>query len=261
MNNQVIDITVNKLGKTYWLPKEKKELKVLDDLTFNVERGEFFCLVGPSGCGKTTLLRILLDIEEGWDGDFNLNLAKSIPDVVEYGVAYIQQMPQLLPWRNLLQNVTLCRETKGRIAWPDKQGILELIEEYGLRGYEHFLPAQLSGGMSQRVAVMRALAYRPQILFCDEPFSSIDFVTRLHLLGVFKRNCIEGNVTTIFVTHNIDEAIFLGTHVAVLSDRPARIIEIHDTGHIGSMDAVATREEQGFRKCFKKIWEQLGHDK
>ncbi|MGK7896651.1 MAG: ABC transporter ATP-binding protein, partial [Xenococcus sp. (in: cyanobacteria)] len=164
----------------------------------------------------------------------------------------------LLPWRTLLQNASLGLEIKSSINKVRNETIKHLLEQYGLAGFEQHLPNELSGGMRRRVDLVRALASEPQILFCDEPFSAIDFVTRLELNTLFKLKCKEIGVTTVVVTHNIEEAIFLGDRVAVMSNRPSRIISTHETIlSVAPDDAVKSRKSPEFDELFGKIWKNL----
>jgi ABC-type nitrate/sulfonate/bicarbonate transport system ATPase subunit len=245
------DIVVEAVSKVF--SEGANRLAVLDQISFRVERGAFVCIVGPSGCGKTTLLRILLGLEKPTSGQVIVDQTQ-----VHAGVAYVQQAPSLLPWRTLLQNAALGYELKGTISGARIEFVQGLINRYGLGGFEQSLPHQLSGGMSQRVAVIRALASRPRLLFCDEPFSSIDFVTRLDLNTKFKYMCNVEGITTVFVTHNIEEALFLGDTVIVMSGRPGRIVNTYrPTLSVGREDAVKCRQAPEFAQLFSKIWEDL----
>jgi len=246
-----LDIKVTDLKKIFI--KGIDQLIALEDVSFSVERGKLFCIVGPSGCGKTTLLRILAGLNEPTDGKFWLD-----PERVALGIAYIQQSPQLLPWRTLLQNAALGAELKKAISPTSIGRIQHEISEYGLEGFENSMPSELSGGMKQRADIIRALESRPNILLCDEPFSAIDFVTRLSLNTKFKKMCRIHGITTVFVTHNIEESIFLADEIAVMSGRPGRIVAGYTpklSKH--SEDAVRCRESPEFSDLFLRIWEDL----
>ena len=246
-----LDVDVRNLTKVF--QRGSESLIAVQDVSFSVPRGGFLSIVGPSGCGKTTLLRMVAGLLERTSGEVFLD-----PEREKEGVAFIPQASVLLPWRTLLQNVTLGMELKGSLSITGIERVRSEIEKYGLGGFEDSLPSELSGGMAQRVAVIRALESRPRILFCDEPFSAIDFVTRLELNTRFKFMCRVQAITTVFVTHNIEEAIFLGDEVVVMSNRPARTVVTY-TPHlsVGSENAVECRKSPEFATLFQKIWKDL----
>lgn len=246
-----VDVKAVDLTKVF--DRDGSPLTVIDDVSFEVKRGDLLSIVGPSGCGKTTLLRMLAGLLSPTSGQILLN-----PDRERSGVALIPQSAVLLPWRTLLQNATLGMEIAGRCSAASLERVRYQIEAFGLAGFENSLPEELSGGMAQRVAVIRALESQPRILFCDEPFSAIDFVGRLELNTRFKYMCKVQGITTIFVTHNIEEAIFLGDEIIVMSARPARIVSAYSPKlSIGSDDAVECRKSPEFADLFQQIWRDL----
>lgn len=195
----------------------------IDRVDLTVERGEFVCLLGPSGCGKTTFLNAVAGFLPVSSGDLTLvgrSVERPGPDR-----AMVFQQPGLLPWRDVLRNVTYGLEMSGRMrgraAAARARSLLELV---GLADFEHSFPNQLSGGMQQRVNLARALAVEPELLLLDEPFASVDAQTRetlqVELLGICKR----AEVTALFVTHDIGEAVFLADRVCIFSRRPGRIV-------------------------------------
>jgi NitT/TauT family transport system ATP-binding protein len=209
-------LEVKNIGVTY-ISKEK-EVRALAQVSFEVENGDFFSIVGPSGCGKTTLLKIIA-------GLINSTKGKIIkPDNFEVG--YVFQEPTLLEWRNVIDNIIFPLEIK-RIAKEEsykKAGkLLKLID---LKGFENVYPKDLSGGMKQRVAIARALICEPEVLLMDEPFGALDEPTRLKLNVELNRVWRETKKTIIFVTHNIQEAVFLSNKVAVLTKRPGKVKKI-----------------------------------
>lgn len=234
-------------------------LHVLDSINLKVHRGKLITIVGPSGCGKTTLLKIIAGLLKPTDGKVTLDA-----DRVLSGIAYVPQVAALMPWRTARQNACVGLELKTEVTKDDKLSkanldfVTSMFEEWRLKGFEDSYPNDLSGGMAQRVSLIRSLASRPSMLFCDEPFSAIDFVTRLRLSTEFKRMCKVSAITTILVTHNIEEAIFLGDHVVVMSGRPGRIVSIYEPIFSkGGNDAVTCRTSPEFGKLFNSIWLDL----
>lgn len=199
---------------------EEGEIKALDNINIEVKPSEFLCIVGPSGCGKTTLLRMIAGLDYPSSGEIVLGSEKVSGPSLDRGMVF--QEYSLFPWKTVLKNVEFGLEI---LDVEDKRQIAErYIELVGLRGFENSYPYELSGGMKQRVAIARALATDPAILLMDEPFGSVDAQTRnvlqKELLEIWKRT----NKTILFVTHSVDEAIYLADRVAVMSARPGRII-------------------------------------
>lgn len=196
-------------------------LRALRDISFEIGAGEFVTLLGPSGCGKTTLLRILGGLLEPAAGKIYVDghlLRKPRREV-----GFVFQSPSLLPWRTVLRNVTLPLEIQKQDGLSAKEKALELLELVGLLGFENAYPHELSVGMQQRVSIARALIHDPSILLLDEPFGSLDAITReqmnLELLRIWETS----RKTVLMVTHNIQEAIFLADRVLIMSPRPGHI--------------------------------------
>jgi NitT/TauT family transport system ATP-binding protein len=218
-----------------------------------VKRGQMCCVVGPSGCGKSTLLRAILGLVPLQGGTIHLDESR----VLE-GIAFVQQDCPLLPWRTAMQNACLGAELRGALSTVIVDRIRRHLVDFGLSGFENSLTSELSGGMRQRVAIARALESRPALLFCDEPFSAVDFVGRLALSSTFKSLCRVSGITTVFVTHNIEEAIFLGDILVVMTGQPGRIKKVyHPQLSVGSEDAVRCRESPEFAGYFQSIWQDL----
>lgn len=244
-------VTVDRLCKTF--ASGAQTVTALSEVSFKVSFGELFCVVGPSGCGKSTLLKLLAKLLTPSAGQIELD-----PQLLAGGVAYVPQEASLLPWRNSLQNACLGLELKGELNRARVRSVLDSIEEYGLKGFERNLPGELSGGMRQRISVIRALESSPQLMLCDEPFSAIDFVTRLDLNTRFKRMCRVNAITTIFVTHNIEEAIFLADEIVVMSGRPGRIVASYRPRlSVAPENAVKSRQSPEFSDLFVRIWNDL----
>jgi NitT/TauT family transport system ATP-binding protein len=206
------------------LDKRFGELEALRNIDFHVERGEFISLVGPSGCGKTTLLRIVAGLEAASSGEVRLDGHVVTRPGTDRG--FVFQNDNLLPWRTVLANAAIGPEVGGRLGAHTRQRTLALLKLVGLEGFEHYYPRQLSGGMRQRVNLARALAVDPELLLMDEPFSALDAQTREIMQTELLRIWEQGRKTVLFVTHQIDEAVFLSDRIVVLARRPGRVQEI-----------------------------------
>jgi NitT/TauT family transport system ATP-binding protein len=194
----------------------------LDHLDMAVRDGEFVCLVGPSGCGKSTLLRLLAGLDRADAGSFSLAGSRIDGPSGEVGVVF--QQATLLPWLTVWQNVTLPLRVGGHRMGTREAPVRELFHIAGLQGFENKYPYELSGGMQQRVAIVRALSRDPKLLLMDEPFGSLDALTREKMNAELQRIWLASRKTVVLITHSIDEAVFLGDRVIVMSPRPGRII-------------------------------------
>jgi NitT/TauT family transport system ATP-binding protein len=203
------------------LSKSFGDLEVLRSIDLEIERGEFITLVGPSGCGKTTFLRIVAGLERATSGDVLLDGRLVRAPGTDRG--FVFQNDSLLPWRTVFANAIIGREIVGSISAADRNRTMELLKLVGLQGFEQYHPRQLSGGMRQRVNLARALAIDPEILLMDEPFAALDAQTREIMQTELLRIWELGHKTVLFVTHQIDEAVFLSDRVLVLARRPGRL--------------------------------------
>ena len=195
----------------------------LDHVNLDIRDGEFVCLVGPSGCGKTTLMRLLAGLDRADAGSASLGGKMLDGPSPEVGVVF--QHSNLLPWFTVWQNVTLPLKVRGGKGIRGREAALrDLLEIAGLKGFENKYPDELSGGMQQRVAIVRALARDPKLLLMDEPFGALDALTRERMNAELQRIWMASGKTVVLITHSIDEAIFLGDRVVVMSPRPGRIV-------------------------------------
>jgi NitT/TauT family transport system ATP-binding protein len=196
----------------------------LDDVNFDIEEGEFVSLVGPSGCGKSTLLRIISGLISKSSGSLKVNHGEIEGPRKEIGMMF--QRATLLEWRTAVENVLLPTQIDGRVTDADRRRAMDLLHLVGLKEFEFSFPRQLSGGMQQRVALARLLQTGAKILLLDEPFGALDEFTRERLNVELMRIVAEVGTTTVFVTHNIAEAIFLADKVFVMTPRPGRLARV-----------------------------------
>ncbi|HEU5273556.1 MAG TPA: ABC transporter ATP-binding protein [Xanthobacteraceae bacterium] len=205
------------------LTKRFDALEALRAINLTVAPGEFISLVGPSGCGKTTFLRIVAGLEPATSGEVRIDGKPVTKPGGDRG--FVFQNDNLLPWRSVLANAMIGPEIAGQADAAARRRTLELLKLVGLEGFEHYHPRQLSGGMRQRVNLARALAIDPDILLMDEPFSALDAQTREIMQTELLRIWEQGRKTVLFVTHQIDEAVFLSDRVLVFARRPGRVQE------------------------------------
>lgn len=226
------------------------ETMAVSDLSFSVNPGEFVCIVGPSGCGKSSLLSMLSGLMKPSSGEFHINSTTN--------VGYMLQKDYLLEWRTIRSNACLGLEIQHKLTPENLAYVDHMLDLYGLGDFKDHLPSQLSGGMRQRAALIRTLAVRPEILLLDEPFSALDYQTRLYVsdeIGTIIRN---EKKTAILVSHDISEAISLADRVIVLSRRPATVKNIH-TIHltVDERTPMKAREAPEFKDYFNQIWKEL----
>jgi NitT/TauT family transport system ATP-binding protein len=239
------------------LSKRFGDLEVLREINVEIGSGAFISLVGPSGCGKTTLLRIVAGLESATSGVVLLD-GRTV-DAPGRDRGFVFQSDNLLPWRSVFDNAIIGPEIAGRAGAAEKARIRDLLRLVGLKGFENYFPRQLSGGMRQRVNLARALAIDPDILLMDEPFSALDAQTREIMQTELMRIWEEGRKTVLFVTHQIDEAVFLSDRVLVLGRRPGRIRETIDIA-LPRPRALAIKRAQEFVAYVDRIWRLIEDD-
>jgi NitT/TauT family transport system ATP-binding protein len=235
---QVLEI--RKLGKTYGTGE--RATHAIADVSFAVEDGEFVCVVGPSGCGKTTLLKCVGGLLSPGSGEVLLRGIKVTSPPEEMALVFQEYGRSLMPWSSVWNNVLLPLRHKKLAATKRKTLVEESLAAVGLTRFSHHYPWQLSGGMQQRVAIARALAYQPSILLMDEPFASVDAQTRGDLEDLVLQVREEFAVTIVFVTHDIDESVYLSDRVVVLTHAPTEVKEIIDVDLPFPRDQITTKE-------------------
>jgi NitT/TauT family transport system ATP-binding protein len=239
------------------LSKWYGELEALRDLNLEIERGGFVSVVGPSGCGKTTFLRIVAGLELASAGEVLLDGRAVRAPGGDRG--FVFQNDNLLPWRTVLANAMIGPEVAGRRGELERRRTLDLLKLVGLEGFEAYYPRQLSGGMRQRVNLARALAIDPEVLLMDEPFSALDAQTREIMQTELMRIWEQGRKTVLFVTHQIDEAVFLSDRVLVFGRRPGRLQESVAI-KLPRPRTLAIKRTPDFVAYVDHIWRQIEDD-
>ena len=227
------------------------EIEALNNISFSVEEGEFISIIGPSGCGKSTLLSIIAGLEPKTSGEIE----------IDGGIGYMLQKDSLLEWRNIYDNVVFGLEIGHKKTKENEEYVKQLLIKYGLYDFKDKYPNQLSGGMRQRVALIRTLAIKPKILLLDEAFSALDYQTRIMVTNDIFQILKNENMTAVIVTHDISEAISMSDRVAVLTKRPGTIKDIHKIDfEMENRNPINCRENPKFSKYFNTLWKELGVD-
>lgn len=239
-------LRVKNVNKTY--QAKNGEIEALKNINFEIEKGEFVSIIGPSGCGKSTLLSIISGLEEKTSGEI----------YIADKIGYMLQKDNLLEWRTIYKNVLLGLEIQNALTEENKEYVNSLLKKYGLYEFREKYPTQLSGGMRQRVALIRTLAIRPKILLLDEAFSALDYQTRLMVTEDIYKILKQENITTVMVTHDISEAISMSDRVIVLSQRPATVKNIYNIDfEMENRTPLNCREKPKFSKYFNLMWKEL----
>ncbi|MCR8635585.1 ABC transporter ATP-binding protein [Paenibacillus radicis (ex Xue et al. 2023)] len=238
----------------------KQETEAIRDINMSIEAGEFISIVGPSGCGKSTMLSLISGMYKPTKGKVMIN--GQVVSGTSPKVGYMLQHDHLFEWRDILSNLMVGAEIRRMDLGKAERKAMELMERYGLGGFAHHSPAQLSGGMRQRVALIRTLVTEPDILLLDEPFSALDYQTRITLADEIFKIIKDQGKTAVLVTHDISEAISMGDRVMVMSKRPSTISSIYniELGEGKELSPWKKREASRYNDYFNQIWRELeGH--
>lgn len=250
-------LEVKNISKTY--QNKEGEILALENVNFSIKKGEFVSIIGPSGCGKSTLLSIIAGLEKKTTGEIYIEEEK-VENISEK-IGYMLQRDCLLEWKNILSNTMFGLEIKGMKNKENKEYVENLLKKYNLYDFKDKYPSELSGGMRQRVALIRTLAVKPKILLLDEAFSALDYQTRIMVTNDIYSILRKENITALIVTHDISEAISMSDRVLVLSKRPGTIKNIHEIDfEIENRTPINCRESPKFSKYFNTLWKELGVD-
>jgi NitT/TauT family transport system ATP-binding protein len=243
-------VAIRKLSLQY--ATQDGPLHALSNIDLDIRRGEFVTLIGPSGCGKTTLLRVMADLEAPTSGEIVVNGTSPSQARRDRSYGFVFQAPALFPWRTTLGNVMLPLEIMRLPRSERRQRASEVLKTVGLDAFENKFPWQLSGGMQQRVSIARAMGFRPKLFLMDEPFGALDEITRDNLNVHLSNLWAASDLTVVFVTHSIPEAVFLSSRIVVMSPSPGRVLEIIESDFPRER-TLALREELGFQKLSNRV--------
>ena len=252
-------LEVHSLSKTY-RQMGGETTTAIAEISCKVELGEFVSFVGPSGCGKTTLLMTIAGLIAPSSGQVTVHgreVSGPPPNLV---LVFQDFNKSLFAWRSVLRNVRFGLEARGNYSSQAESKARSLIDLVGLKGFENHYPWELSGGMQQRVAIARALAYEPEVLLMDEPFGSLDALTRLELEDTLLKLWQELSTTILFITHDIEEAIYLSDRILLLSQRPSQIVEELPIDFARPRNQVATRAEARFMEIRNRIYQRIRNE-
>src|SRR5213592_3776000 len=252
-------LEITHLAKTYGT--DEKATEALRDVTFVVENGEFVCVVGPSGCGKTTLLKCIAGLLRPTRGQVLLRGRRVVDPPEEMALVFQEYSRSLLPWASVRNNVLLPLRHKSMPRAERGRLVEESLGSVGLTRFIDHYPWQLSGGMQQRVAIARALAYQPSILLMDEPFASVDAQTRGELEDLVLQVREEYGITILFVTHDIDESVYLADRVVVLTHAPTEVKELIDVGLPSPRDQIATKKLPEFARLRAHVYRLIKRER
>ena len=246
MKNNILLKIIN-LSKNYHT--RKNEIKAIENLNIDVYKNEILAIVGPSGCGKSTLLSILANLEEKSHGEI-INKDK-------LSIGYMLQTDSLFPWLTILENTLIGLDIKNKKTDINIKNVIKLLRKYGLYEFKDTYPTNLSGGMRQRVALIRTLATNPDLLLLDEPYSALDYQTRLALSNDLYKTIKDEGKTAILITHDLGEAVSLADRVIVLSKRPCKVKSIYNINLENKTNPIDNRKDSKFNYYYDMIWRDL----
>ncbi|SES63630.1 NitT/TauT family transport system ATP-binding protein [Salinibacillus kushneri] len=247
-------LTVEKVSHLYFT--EKNFTKALEDISLDVKKGSFVSIIGPSGCGKTTLLSIIAGLINPTQG--NVFLEQKPLERQNSSIGYMLQQDYLFPWKNIMENVLIGPHIQKNITNEIRQKAKELLNEIGIGQTKESYPDQLSGGMRQRVALARTLITDPKLLLLDEPFSALDYQTKLKLENLVLNILKKYQMTSILVTHDIGEAIAMSESIVLLNSNPGRIANVFDVPEeIVELSPFDSRQSPVYSEFFQTVWKEL----
>lgn len=250
-------LDVKNISKKY--QGKEGEILAIENVNFRIKEGEFVSIIGPSGCGKSTLLSIISGLETKTNGEIYIEGEKV--EGISPKIGYMLQKDCLLDWRTIWSNTILGLEIKGKVNEENKKYVENLLKKYNLYEFKNKYPSELSGGMRQRVALIRTLAIKPKILLLDEAFSALDYQTRIMVTNDIYNILKKEKITTLMVTHDISEAISMADRVLVLSKRPGTVKDIHKIDfEMENRNPINCRENPKFSRYFNTLWKELGVD-
>ena len=247
-----VQLSLRNIRKSF--PGKQGTVDVLGGLSFDIHERDFVSIIGPSGCGKTTVFNVIAGLLQPDSGEIVYRGQKV--DGLRGKVGYMMQRDLLLPWRTVLENVLIGPELSKTPLAEARETAMEYLNTYGLAGFENAYPRMLSGGMRQRVALIRTLINDPDIILLDEPFSALDYQTRLYLEGVLVEAVETFHKTVVLVTHDIDEAVALSKRVVVLGGRPSQVKQIHSID-LATRSPIGARSDPHFAGYFHTLCGEL----
>lgn len=247
-------LTIENVSHYYF--SKNSYMKALEDVQFSVQEGEFISLIGPSGCGKSTILSLIAGFMQQTEG--NILIKEEALSTTSSRVGYMLQQDYLFPWRTILENVTIGLKIQGKLNQAAIEKAKVLLDEVGLHEVEHKFPNELSGGMRQRAALVRTLMNDPDILLFDEPFSALDYVTKLHLENLVASLMKTYHKTAILVTHDLAEAISMSDRILLMKQAPGKIHKTFDIPDVLRNETpFYVRRHQAYQAIFDDIWHHV----
>jgi NitT/TauT family transport system ATP-binding protein len=251
VGEMALSLSLCHLGKSYSDGSHKEPLRVFEFIDVELFESEFISIIGPSGCGKTTLLRVIAGLDRPSEGEVRLD---GVPICgIDKRIGLVFQEYALFPWRTTLQNIEMGLEIQGIPRKQRRKSVHHYIDAFGLSGFENEYPYKLSGGMKQRVAIARTLITNPEVVLMDEPFGSLDSQTRNKLQEFLLTVWLKQRETILFVTHNVDEAVFLSDRIIILSKRPSRIVDIIEVNELRPRDRTGQKANRIRRHILKLL--------